>query len=52
MLARFLVSLAAAVVVAFAGTAALGAAIAPAPLKIIATVVAHPHAISSNVARS
>jgi len=52
MLARFLVSLAAAVVVTFAGTAALGAAIAPAPLKIIATVVATPHPVLTNVARS
>jgi hypothetical protein len=52
MLGRFLVSLAAAALVTFAGTEALGAAIAPAPLKIIATVVAHPHPVSSSVARS
>ena len=52
MLARLLVSLAAAAVVALAGTAALGAAIAPAPLKIIATVVAHAHPVSTSVARS
>jgi len=52
MLARFLVSLATAALVVFAGTEAFGAAIAPAPLKIIATVVAHAHPVSSDVARS
>ncbi|HTV92378.1 MAG TPA: hypothetical protein VMG98_06645 [Verrucomicrobiae bacterium] len=52
MLGRFLVSLAAAAVVTFAGTEALGAAISPAPLKVIATVVVHPHPISTSVARS
>jgi hypothetical protein len=49
---RFLVSLAAAAIVVFAGTEALGSAIAPAQLKIIATVVAHPHAVSTSVAHS
>ncbi|HTC30046.1 MAG TPA: hypothetical protein VK702_04920 [Candidatus Acidoferrum sp.] len=52
MLGRFLISLAAAAVLTFVGTEALGAAITPAPLKIIATVVAHPHPVSANVARS
>ena len=43
MFRRFVVSLLAAAVVVYAGTEALGAAISPAPLKIIATVVAHAH---------
>ncbi len=49
---RFLVSLVAAALVVFAATEALGSAIAPTQLKIIATVVAHPHAISTSVAHS
>jgi hypothetical protein len=49
---RFLVSLVAATLVVFAGTEALGSAIAPPALKIIATVVAHPHPVSTSVARS
>jgi hypothetical protein len=52
MLGRFLISLAAAAVLTFVGTEALGAAVTPAPLKIIATVVAHAHPVSANVARS
>jgi hypothetical protein len=51
MFRRFLVSLVAAAVVVYAGTEALGAAISPAPLKIIATVVAHAHSDSQYVAR-
>jgi hypothetical protein len=51
MFRRLLVSVIAAVVVAYAGTEALAAAIAPPPLKIIATVVAHPHPDSSYIAR-
>ena len=40
MVTRFLVSLIAAALVVFAGSEALGSAIAPQQLKIIATVVA------------
>ncbi|HTU70152.1 MAG TPA: hypothetical protein VMF11_07495 [Candidatus Baltobacteraceae bacterium] len=50
MLARFLVSSIAALVLVFAGIAALGTAITPPALKIIATVVACPHPDSSYVA--
>ncbi|MGB6985646.1 MAG: hypothetical protein WBD74_06695 [Candidatus Aquilonibacter sp.] len=51
MFRRFLVSLVAAVAVVFAGTEALGAAIYPAPLKVIATVYAYAHPESSYIAR-
>jgi hypothetical protein len=51
MFRRLLVSLIAASVVVYAGTEALAAAIAPPPLKIIATVVAYPHPDSDYVAR-
>ncbi len=47
MYARFVLSLAAAALVVLAGSEALGAAIAPPQLKIIATVVAHPHGAST-----
>ena len=50
MYARFLVSLVAAALVVFAGSEALGCAIAPPQLKIIATVVAHPRAASAATA--
>jgi hypothetical protein len=51
MFRRLLVSLVAAIAVVYAGTEALGAAIAPTPLKIIATVVAHAHPDSTFIAR-
>ena len=51
MFRRFLVSLIAAVAVVYAGTETLGAAIYPAPLKIIVTVVAHAHPDTRFVAR-
>jgi hypothetical protein len=51
MFRRLVVSLVAAAVLVYAGTDALGAAIYPAPLKIIATVVAHAHADTRFVAR-
>jgi hypothetical protein len=50
MVTRFLVSLIAAALVVFAGSEALGSAIAPQQLKIIATVVAHPHTASTAAA--
>jgi len=50
MVTRFLVSLIAAALVVFAGSEALGSAIAPPQLKIIATVVAHPHTASTAAA--
>lgn len=50
MNARLLVSLVAAALVVFAGSEALGAAIAPPQLKIIATVVAHKRTASSATA--
>ncbi|HUA07941.1 MAG TPA: hypothetical protein VMA98_01620 [Candidatus Acidoferrales bacterium] len=51
MVRRFLVSLAVAAFVAYAGTEALSAAIAPPQLKIIATVYAHPHYDNLPIAR-
>jgi hypothetical protein len=51
MFRRLAVSLAAAVALVYVGTDALGAAIYPPPLKIIATVVAHPHPDARYVAR-
>jgi deoxyinosine 3'endonuclease (endonuclease V) len=51
MFRRLLVSVIAAVAIAYAGTEALAAAIAPPPLKIIATVVAYPHPDSPYIAR-
>jgi hypothetical protein len=51
MFRRFMVSTVAAVVLAYAGTEALSAAITPAPLKIIATVVAYAHPDTQYVAR-
>lgn len=51
MFRRLLVSLIAAVAVVYAGGEALGAAIAPAPLKIIVTVVAHAHPDPALIAR-
>ncbi len=50
MFRRFVVSLVAAAALVYAGTEALGVAIYPAPLKIIATVYAHAHADARNVA--
>ncbi len=51
MCRRVLVSVIAAVVVSYAGTEALAAAISPPSLKIIATVVAHAHPDSTYIAR-
>jgi hypothetical protein len=51
MFRRLLVSLVAAAALVYAGTEALGAAIYPAPLKIIATVVAHAHPDTRYIAR-
>ncbi|HTX56522.1 MAG TPA: hypothetical protein VMD47_05395 [Candidatus Acidoferrales bacterium] len=51
MAARFLVSIVTAALLVFAGAQALATAVAPPPLKIIATVVAHPHPYSAFVAR-
>ena len=51
MFRRLMVSLVAAAALVFAGTDALGAAIYPAPLKVIATVYAHAHPDSRFVAR-
>ena len=51
MFRRLLVSLIAAVAVVYTGTETLGTAIYPAPLKIIATVVAHAHPDTRFVAR-
>jgi hypothetical protein len=51
MFRRLFLSLVAAVAVVFAGTEALGAAIYPAPLKIIATVVAYAHPDTRYIAR-
>lgn len=51
MFRRLLVSFLAAAALVYAGTETLGAAIYPAPLKIIATVVAHAHPDTRYVAR-
>jgi len=51
MFRRFLVSVIAATAVVYAGTEALGAAIAPPQLKIIATVVAYAHPDPTHIAR-
>jgi hypothetical protein len=51
MFRRLALSLVAAAVLVYAGTDAFGAAISPPPLKIIATVIAHPHPDTRYVAR-
>ncbi len=51
MFRRLVLSLVAAAAVVFVGTEARGAAIAPAPLKVIATVVAYAHPDTRYVAR-
>jgi|HubBroStandDraft_1064217.scaffolds.fasta_scaffold1475377_1 hypothetical protein len=49
---RLITSLVAAGAIVFVGAGALGSAISPTPLKVIATVVAHPRAETHWVARA